>query len=69
MITVDDTPTFFHGVSDTYILSITSLAPLYPNLFVVGSFDGIVQAIDIRSPEFDTALIIRQRGTPCHMHY
>ena len=63
-LTIGDIPTFFHALADTYVLSITSLAPSYPNFLVVGSFDGIVQAVDIRCPESDVALVIRQRGIP-----
>ena len=63
-LTIGGVPTFFHALADTYVLSITSLAPSYPNFLVVGSFDGIVQAVDIRCPESDVALVIRQRGIP-----
>jgi hypothetical protein len=63
-LTIGYIPTFFHPLADTYVLSITSLAPSYPHFLVVGSFDGIVQAVDIRSPESDVALVSRQRGIP-----
>jgi len=68
-LTIGDVPTFFHALADTYVLSITSLAPSYPNFLVVGSFDGIVQAVDIRCPESDVALVSRQRGIPPYLSH
>lgn len=35
---------------------------MYPHFIVAGSFDGIVQAVDLRSPEIDSAMVSRQRG-------
>lgn len=49
-------------MSDTYVLSVVSLAPEYPNFIGTASFDGEVQIVDIRSPEADTAHVLRQRG-------
>src|SRR5271170_3302926 len=64
---VDGIPSFYTAVSDTYILSVVSLAPSHPHFIAVSSFDGSVQVIDIRSPEQDTVLVLRQRGnTPVY---
>ncbi len=37
---------------------------MYPHFIVAGSFDGIVQAVDLRCPEIDSAIVSRQRGIP-----
>ena len=58
----DDVPNFYSCVADTYILSVVSLAPSHPHFIATAAFDGAVQITDIRSPESDTTLALRQRG-------
>ena len=55
-------PSFYTPVSDTYILSVASLAPSHPHFIAVSSFDGSIHVMDIRSPESDTVHVLRQRG-------
>jgi hypothetical protein len=43
-------------------MSVASLAPSNPNFLSTASFDGTITILDIRSPEADTALAVRQRG-------
>jgi hypothetical protein len=60
----DDVPSFYSLVADTYIVSVTSLAPSQPHLIGLTSFDGQVTFFDIRSPDSDIFPLLRQRGPP-----
>ena len=60
-------PSFYSSISETYIMSIISLAPAKPHFIAISSFDGTTTVFDMRSPESDIANTIRQRGTSQEM--
>lgn len=61
-LTSDGIPNLYIAVSCTYILSVASLSPSHPHFIAVTSFDGSIHIVDLRSPESDTVLLLRQRG-------
>ena len=62
-------PWFHQSLHSTYILSLTSAYPSFPNFLISSSLDGYVRLTDIRSPHMDTVTWIRQRLGPSLITY
>lgn len=54
-------PFFYHPLHQTYILSIASCYPSFPELIVTSSMDGYVRLTNIHTPTSDYALAQRSR--------
>jgi transcription factor C subunit 6 len=58
-------PWFYHQLSDTYILSLSSGWPSQPHFISITTADGFARLYDIRTPNADTTASIRGR-TLCY---